>query len=67
MSIEYENEKIPFISLGEGYKIRLEFEEIVDKKFLEKAKNELRETDEIKKEALRELREMIESECDAIR
>lgn len=64
MSIEYENEKIPFINLGQGYKIRLEFEEIENNKFLEKAKNELRETEEVKQQALRELREMIESECD---
>lgn len=62
MSIEYLNEKIPCVNLGQGYVIRLEFEEIKDEKSLAKAANELRETDELKKQALREFRAMIESE-----
>lgn len=63
MSIEYLSEKIPCVNLGQGYVIRLEFEEATDEKSLAKAVNELRETDDLKKEALRELRAMIESEC----
>lgn len=63
MSIEYENEKVPFINLGQGYKIRLEFEEIDNEEYLKKAREELRETEDLKQQALREFREMIESEC----
>lgn len=62
MSIEYINEKIPCIKLEQGYVIRLEFEEIKDEKSLTKASTELRETDELKKQALKEFRAMIESE-----
>ena len=64
MSIENIEGKVPQINLGQGYSIRLEFEEINDEKTLEKAKNELRETDELKQQALKEFREMIESKCD---
>jgi hypothetical protein len=63
MSIEYLSEKVPCVNLGDGYVIRLEFEEIKDEKSLAKAANELRETEELKKQALREFRAMIESEC----
>lgn len=61
MSIEYENEKVPFINLGQGYKIRLEFEEIVNEEYLKKAREELRETEDLKQQSMKELREMIES------
>lgn len=65
MSIETFDDKDPCINLGEGYIIRLEFEEVKDEKSLAKAANELRETDELKQQALREFEAMIESECGA--
>lgn len=61
MSIEFGSDEVPYINLGEGYQIRLEFEDITNEKYLEKAKNELRETDELKRQALDELRDLIES------
>jgi hypothetical protein len=62
MSIEFGSGEVPYINLGQGYQIRLEFEDITNEKYLEKAKNELRETDEVKRQALDELRDLIESE-----
>lgn len=59
MSIEIGEDKIPFIDLGNGYKIRLEYEEIQDEKYFEKAKNELRESPELVKESMEKLRELI--------
>lgn len=61
MSIVIADDKIPFIDLGEGYKIRLEYEDLTDEKYIEKAKNELRETPEVVKNAVEELRELINS------
>lgn len=62
MSIEFGSDEVPYINLGQGYQIRLEFEDITNEKYLEKAKNELRETDEVKRQALSELRDLIKSE-----
>lgn len=61
MSIVIGEDKIPFIDLGEGYKIRLEYEDLTDEKYIEKAKTELRETPEVVKVAVEELRELIKS------
>ena len=62
MSIEVGADKIPYIDLGEGYKIRLEYEDLNDEKYIEKARNELRETPEVVKEAVEELRQLIKGE-----
>jgi prefoldin subunit 5 len=59
MSIEFGEDKIPFIDLGEGFKIRLEYEDLTDEKYLERAKNELRESPETVENAIAELRKLI--------
>lgn len=61
MSIEFTEKNVPFVNLGDGYEIRLEYENITEEKYLEKAKNELRESPEIVENGLRELRELIKS------
>jgi hypothetical protein len=55
-------DQIPYIDLGEGYKIRLEYEDLTDEKYLEKARIELRETPEIVENSLAELRKLIKGE-----
>jgi hypothetical protein len=62
MSIKYSENNLPYIHLENGYKIRLEDEEIQDEKYKEKAAKELRETPEIKQQALNEIKELIKSE-----
>lgn len=59
MSIEFGEDKIPFIDLGKGYKIRLEYEDLTDEKYLERAKNELRESPENVENGIAELRKLI--------
>lgn len=61
MSVVYGDDKIPYIDLGSDYKIRLEYEDIVDEKYLTKAKEELRETPENKAQGIKELRELVQS------
>lgn len=61
MSIVIAEDKIPFIDLGDGYKVRLEYEDLTDEKYIEKAKNELRETPDVVKNAVEELRQLITS------
>lgn len=61
MSIEFTEKNVPFVNLGDGYEIRLEYENITEEKYLEKAKNELRESPEIVENGLQELRELIKS------
>lgn len=62
MSIKYDKNNLPYIELECGYKIRLEYEEIEDEKYKEKAEKELRETPEIKEKAVRDFKEIIKSE-----
>lgn len=62
MSIKYGEDKLPYVDLGDGYKIRLEYEEIRDEKYLEKARIELRETPETKAEGLKQLKELLRGE-----
>lgn len=62
MSIKYCENNLPYIDLGKGYKIRLEYEEIEDEKYKEKAAKELRENPEIKEKAISEMKELIKSE-----
>lgn len=59
MSIETGEDKIPFIQMGDGYKIRLEYEDLTDEKFIEKARSELRETPEVVQAAIEEFRSLI--------
>lgn len=59
MSIQFGDDKIPFIDLGDGYKIRLEYEDLTDEVYIEKARNELRETPETVKKGIEELRALI--------
>lgn len=61
MSIEFTDKNIPFINLGDGYEIRLEYENITEEKYLERAKNELRESPETVEVGIKELRELIKS------
>jgi hypothetical protein len=58
MSIKYGDDKIPYIDLGDDYKICLEYEELSEAE-AEKANTELRETAELKASALAEFKEMI--------
>lgn len=62
MSIHHGEDDIPFIDLGKGYKIRLEYEDLTDEKYLEKARTELRETPEVVEKSLAELRKLIKGE-----
>ncbi|XP_070501699.1 retinaldehyde-binding protein 1-like [Chironomus tepperi] len=62
MSIKFDNDKRPYIDLGQNYKINLNYDGIVDEKYLAKSREELRETPEIREQALKELRELIKSE-----
>lgn len=48
-----ETDETPIIDLGKGYTVRLERQDL-DEKTQEKAEKELRETPEIKKEAIKE-------------
>lgn len=61
MSIVYGDDNIPYIDLGKDFKIRLEYENIVDEQYLAKAKEELRETPENKAQGLKELKELVKS------
>lgn len=61
MSIEYSDKNVPFINLGDGYQIRLEYESFLEEKYAEKAKVELRETPELVSKAIPEFRAMIQS------
>ncbi|XP_070501695.1 retinaldehyde-binding protein 1-like [Chironomus tepperi] len=62
MSIVNEKDKHPYIDLGQDYKISLNYADILDEKHLAMAKEDLRETPEIREQALKELRELIEGE-----
>ena len=60
MSIVYGNDKHPYIDLGQNYKVSLNYADILNEKDLALAKEDLRETPEIREQALKELRELIE-------
>lgn len=62
MSIKYSENNLPYIQLECGYKICLEYEEIEDEKYKEKAEKELRDTPEIRQQALIEIKELMKSE-----
>lgn len=60
MSIKVGDDQVPYIDIGDNYKIRLEYEELSDAVFIEKARTELRETPENVAIALKELRELLQ-------
>ncbi|KAL7010842.1 hypothetical protein ACKWTF_013973 [Chironomus riparius] len=60
--LKFDSNNKPYADLGNGFKIRLEEEPVVDEKYLQKAKIELREDPEVVNEALFELRELIKAE-----
>ncbi|XP_026321621.1 alpha-tocopherol transfer protein-like [Hyposmocoma kahamanoa] len=61
MEIHYDENGTPYVDWG-GNTIRLEKEPITEKVLIEKAEKELRETPEIREQALRELRELLKAE-----
>jgi hypothetical protein len=63
MSIVNGSGKNPYIDLGQNYKISLNYAEVLDEKHLAFAKEDLRETPELREQALKELRELIEGRC----
>lgn len=65
-TIKYSENKIPFIDLGLDYKIRLEYEDLTDEKSIEKARSELRESEETRNQAIEELRKLIKGKQKAI-
>lgn len=60
MSIKVGDDNVPYIDVGDNYKIRLEYEEVTDEFFIEKARTELRETPENIAASLKELRELLQ-------
>lgn len=60
-AIKYNEDKKPFVDLGNGFKIRFEDEQVTDEIYLEKAKNELREEPVLQREAIDELKELVKS------
>lgn len=63
MSIQYDENKVPFIDLGK-YKIRWENED-PDEEAMEKARRELRESPEIVSKGVEELRALIKCKSTA--
>lgn len=59
MSIKYDENKVPYIDLGDGYQVRLETEEVTDDLHKDKAKTELRESPETIKQGIMELKELL--------
>ncbi|XP_055601243.1 clavesin-1-like [Uranotaenia lowii] len=60
--IKFDENKTPYIQLGEHYQTRLENDEYTDAKSKEKAVRELRETPEIVAEAFKDLRAKLQDE-----
>lgn len=59
MTLKFDENKIPYIDLENGYSIRLETDELTEEE-AEKAKRELRETPEVVESALKELRVLLQ-------
>ncbi|XP_058819702.1 retinaldehyde-binding protein 1-like [Topomyia yanbarensis] len=62
MALRFDDDKMPYIDLGSGLRIELDFAEYSDKMSLEKASEELRETADVVESSLRELRELLKDE-----
>lgn len=59
MTLKFDENKIPYIDLENGYSIRLETDDLTEEE-AEKAKRELRETPEVVESALKELRVLLQ-------
>lgn len=66
MSIKVGDDQVPYIDVGDNYKIRLEYEEVTDEFYIEKARTELRETPENIAVSLKELRELLQGTFNSI-
>ncbi|KAL1398960.1 hypothetical protein pipiens_002306 [Culex pipiens pipiens] len=64
MSIKRNEQDVPYIELGEEFKIYVQADEYTDPKLLAKAAAEINETPERVQEALAELRELLKQEPD---
>lgn len=62
MEVKYDTDGEPYVMWG-GHKLRLEKYPLTDKKDIEKAKKELRESPEIVPAALVELRKLLNGMC----
>ncbi|KAJ0182048.1 hypothetical protein K1T71_002770 [Dendrolimus kikuchii] len=61
MAMKFDDDGVPYVMWGSN-KIQLETNPVTEKKILDKAENELRETPEVVEKALAELRELIKGE-----
>ena len=61
MTLKFNENKHPYIDLGQDFKISFDYGKVEDEKELSKAKDDIRETPEIREEALNELKELIKS------
>jgi hypothetical protein len=61
MEIKYTDNQVPYIDLGNGYEIRLEYEDVENEDYLERGRNELRETPQLREKSLFEFRELLMS------
>lgn len=59
MALRFDGNKLPYIDLGKDVHLKLDFTEYSDKKSLDKAQEELRETPEVVETALKELRVLL--------
>ncbi|XP_058453640.1 retinaldehyde-binding protein 1-like [Malaya genurostris] len=64
MALRFDDDQNPFIDLGQGRKIALDFAEYSDKASLDKASDELRESAEVVENSLGELRELLKDDKD---
>ncbi|XP_055382741.1 alpha-tocopherol transfer protein-like [Condylostylus longicornis] len=60
--VKFDEKQLPYMELGDGSVVRLERYVEPDEKTKEKAKRELRETDDVKEKAMNELRALIAKE-----
>lgn len=65
MAMKFDEDGVPFVMWGSN-KIQLETNPVSEKKIIEKAEKELRETPEVVEKALAELRELIKGNCNLI-
>ncbi|ETN63770.1 CRAL/TRIO domain-containing protein [Anopheles darlingi] len=61
-SLKFDDNKVPYLDLGKGYRIALENTEFTDAKSKEKAARELRETPEVVEKSMAELRTLLQAE-----
>ncbi|KFB38990.1 AGAP009376-PA-like protein [Anopheles sinensis] len=59
-ALKFDENKVPYLDLGNGYRIALEGEEYTDAISKEKAARELRETPDVVEKSLQELRSLLQ-------